>query len=206
MIIEGILATNNADGSTNLAAMGITANADTHNHQGIGQQFLLKPFEGSRSYRNLQRSGEGVFHLVDNAELLARSALSDPTLEMLPLEPARSISGSIMTQCVTAFEFRIKHAEWSLPRSVLTCEIVDTHQKNAWMGWNRAQHAVLELTILATRVKWIPESEIRNQMHHLQPLIDKTAGPIEISGWSHVVNYLENFWREIHPENRSETI
>jgi hypothetical protein len=33
-------------------------------------------------------------------------------------------------------------------------------------------------------------------MESLRPLVEKTAGPEEWSGWNFVVDYLENFWKQ----------
>lgn len=192
MIIEGILTTRNSDGSTNVAAMGVTLDVANQDGADVWQSFFLRPFEGSRSFHNLLNHPQGVFHILDDAELLAKSALADP--ENVPMEPAAIVIGNVLSGCVRAFEFEIQSADWSRPRSSLNCRVMKCHEKKSWTGWNRAQNAVLELTILATRVRMIPESEIRTQLLALKTLIEKTAGPNEWAGWNFVVAYLESNW------------
>ena len=46
-----------------------------------------------------------------------------------------------------------------------------------FFGFNRAQHAVLEAAILATRVGLLPAGEIFAQLERLRPLVAKTGGP-----------------------------
>lgn len=192
MIVEGIVTTRNADGSTNIAAMGITLDPAQNGECRLWHSFVIRPFEGSRTFSNLRCHAQGVFHILDDAGLLARSALSDP--KDAQLEQAEEIVGSILAGSVRAFEFVITDADWSQPRSTLVCQVLKTHDKKPWSGWNRAQNAVLELTIMATRVRMIPESEIRSQMAILKPLVEKTAGRREWVAWEFVTEYLETFW------------
>lgn len=196
MILEGILSTFcPTTGLMNIAAMGVTVD-ELSGFDDTGQlsSFQLKPFEGSRTFANLKALGEGVFHLVDDAELLARAALSNAS--GANVAKAKKVAAPVLVDTVMACEFQVVQAEWSLPRSLLLCEVVATHSFRRWRGWNRAQNAVLELTILATRVHLIPENEIRSQMELLRPLVEKTAGPTEWAGWKFVVSYLEQRWNE----------
>ena len=48
-----------------------------------------------------------------------------------------------------------------------------------FIGFNRACHAVLEASILASRVRRLPADEIRAELARLAVLVDKTAGPRE---------------------------
>lgn len=196
MIIEGILTTLNDDGRPNIAAMGATIDEDQIGPDGLWKSFQLKPFESSRSHHNLKCRPHGVFHLLDNAELLARAALSEA--EHARVEPASAIEGWLLSDSVRAYEFQLQSTDWSAPRACLTATVVKPHLLREWSGWNRGQHAVLELTIMATRVKWLPRDEIQMQLQALTPLMQKTAGPREWSGWNYVVDYLMRQWAEGH--------
>ena len=48
-----------------------------------------------------------------------------------------------------------------------------------FLGFNRARHAVLEASILASRARMLAAAEIRAEVERLQVLVDKTAGPRE---------------------------
>jgi len=197
MIIEGILTTLNPDGRPNIAAMGATLDIQQIGRDGLWAGFELKPFGSSRTYQNLKRHPEGVFHLVDDAELLARAALSEA--ENARIEKAAAVEGWVLSDSVRAYEFQLKSADWSETRAHLKAGVIHSHQFRQWSGWNRAQHAVLELTIMATRVKWLPRVEIQMQLQALKPLIEKTAGPSEWAGWHYVVDYLARQWADGQP-------
>ena len=68
MILEGIVTTQNADGRLNIAPMGPIV-------EGEFEKLLLRPFQASTTYQNLKRQSGGVFHVVDDARLLARAAI-----------------------------------------------------------------------------------------------------------------------------------
>jgi len=192
VIVEGVLTTRDFDGRTNVAAMGVLMEESSVGSNGIWCTFRLRPFEGSRTFANLRESGCGVFHLVDDVELLARAALGDPG--NVTTEPAETIDGRTLTACVRAFEFVVESADWSQPRANLLCKVTRTHRRRDWIGWNRAQHAVLELTISATRVSMIEREMIEDQIRQLTPLVEKTAGPRESAAWRFVLGFLETAW------------
>lgn len=197
MIVEGVLTTLNDDGTANIAAMGATLTPDDIRPDGLWISFQLKPFESSRTFHNLKMRQHGVFHLLDDAETLARAALSEA--ENARIEKAGSINGYYLADAVRAYEFQLEKADWSRPRATLNAKVLKTRYLREWSGWNRAQHAVLELTIMATRVAWTPRQEIESQITQLQPLIDKTAGEREQMGWSYVIDYLNRQWAKGAP-------
>ena len=83
MISEGIVTTINADGSVNISPMGPEVDAS-------GERMVLKPYRTSTTYFNLKRTGQGVFHVTDDVELLAEAALGSPD-PLPPLVPANKI-------------------------------------------------------------------------------------------------------------------
>ncbi len=68
MILEGLLTTLNEDASAHLSTMGAVIEGDFH-------RLLLRPFQATRTFANLRRTKKGVFHVTDDVELLARTAI-----------------------------------------------------------------------------------------------------------------------------------
>jgi hypothetical protein len=50
-------------------------------------------------------------------------------------------------------------------------------------GFNRAQAAVIEGSVLVSRLHMLPRSKIESEFAYLQIAIDKTAGPVEREAW-----------------------
>ena len=67
-IVEGIVTTENDDGSINFSPMGPIVDESFN-------RLWLRPFRTSTTYRNLIRTSVGVFHITDDAELFAQAAV-----------------------------------------------------------------------------------------------------------------------------------
>ena len=52
-----------------------------------------------------------------------------------------------------------------------------------YIGFNRAQAAVIEGAILVSRLHMLPLDKVEAEMRYLQIAIDKTAGPEEHEAW-----------------------
>jgi hypothetical protein len=171
MILEGIVTTLDESGAVNIAPMGPEVDAEM-------RSLVFKPFQTSTTFRNLQRAGEGVFHVTDDVELLARAAVGQ--LDPLPrLTPASKVQGSILAEACRWYAFRATSMDVSAPRSRIVTEVVDEGRIRDFFGFNRAKHAVLEAAILATRVGMIPPDDLRSQLALLSVLVQKTGGPAE---------------------------
>ena len=59
-----------------------------------------------------------------------------------------------------------------------------------FFGFNRAKHAVLEATILATRLHLLPIEQVRSEFERLRSPVEKTAGPVELEAWRILNDYV----------------
>jgi len=170
MILEGLVTTLNDDGTPHLAPMGPIVSADF-------SKLTLRPFSTSTTGRNLLARREGIFHLTDDALMLARAAVGE--LHTFPEScPATTVAGAILTGACIAHEFRIVRIDTSTERFVLEAEIVESHPLRAFVGFNRAKHAVLEAAIHATRFFLLDRSTVEADYRRFQIIVEKTGdGP-----------------------------
>ena len=172
MILEGLVTTTDSRGRPHLAPMGPKVNADF-------TRLSLRPFPTSQTGQNLLRHGEGVFHITDDAALIARSAAG--LLEDVPsTRPAERIRGFVLDGCCRSYEFVVRTVDTSQERFELEAEVVATAAHRDFIGFNRARHALLEAAILATRFHMISESEIDAEFEKLGEIIFKTGDAAEI--------------------------
>jgi hypothetical protein len=171
MIVEGIITTTNQDGSVNVTPLGPRV------EQGW-QQFILRPFQTSRTFANLVRTRQAVFHITDDVELLAAAAI-DRLHHLPPLYPARSIEGHVLADACRWYALSVRSIDDSQPRAEIVADVVDHATQRDFFGFNRAKHAVVEAAILATRTAILPANDIVAQMSHLAVIIDKTGGEAE---------------------------
>src|SRR6478609_8815495 len=168
MIIEGIVTTLNEHGEVNVAPMGPIVDDQMH-------ELILRPFRTTTTYANLKKRGCGVFHILDDVLLIAQAALN--RLDTVPTTmPAGQIAGRVLLDCCRWYEFNIVAFDDSSDRTSLTAKVVHSGHLREMGGLNRAKYAVIEATILATRLHLIEESIVREQLKALSVPVEKTAG------------------------------
>lgn len=194
MIIETLVTTINADGSLNISPMGPT-------FSGNWDQFELRPFKTSTTLANLQRSGEGIVHITDDAQLIALAAIDrlDELPSLLSLDNGKVVAVPAISSACRWIEFRVDYIDLSQNRASINCHSVYEHRQRDFLGFNRAKHAVLEAAILATRIDFLPWDEIHTQYNHYRNIIDKTGGPQELEAF----RFLEKFVFDHQPTSPS---
>jgi hypothetical protein len=183
LILEGIVTTLSPDGTVNISPMGPRVEPQW-------TRLVLKPYPTSTTYQNLKRAGQGVFHVTDDVELLARAAVGTPDPPP-PMKPAEAVEGRILTGACRWYAFRVVSLDDRRERTEIVCDVVDRGTLREFFGFNRGKHAVVEAAILATRTEFLPADEILSQFERLGVLVDKTGGAAERRAF----DFLNNFVR-----------
>ncbi len=171
MIVEGIVTSVDANGRLNVAPMGPIVEGDF-------ASLVLRPFQPSATFSNLSETRCGVFHVVDQVDVIAKAAIGQ--LHELPdVEQATHIRGFVLRDCCRWFEFTVDHVDDSNPRSQMPSTIVHRGERRPFFGFNRARHAVLETAILATRLPLLNRQEVMDVVRFLAPAVEKTGGVSE---------------------------
>jgi hypothetical protein len=173
-ILETVVTTINPDGSVNCAAMGVEWGE---------QRIVIKPFGGTRTLRNLRATQAAVVHLTDDILLFSQAALGDP---QPPTHPATAVAGAVLDDACSWREVRVEAIDDSAQRARVDTVVVGGGTGREFLGLNRARHAVLEASILASRARMLPAAEIAAELGRLQVLVDKTAGPREREAMEYV--------------------
>lgn len=177
MILEGLVTTLDAAGGMHLAAMGPLID-DRQRTAGAIDTLVLRPFATSQTAANLARHPEGVFHLTDDALLLARVVAG--RLDGPPrARAATQVRGHVLADACRAYEFRIAASDGAEERPRLEARVAVEHDLRPFLGFNRAAHAVVEAAILVTRLHLTGAAAVLLRLDDLQPLVDKTGGPRE---------------------------
>jgi uncharacterized protein len=178
LIVETVVTTINPDGGVNCGAMGVEWGE---------QRIVIKPYRGTRTLRNLRRTGAAVVNLTDDILLFSQAALGDPHP---PTRPAVGVDGAVLDDACSWREVRVETIDDSAPRARVGTVVVGGGSGREFLGLNRARHAVLEASILASRVGLLPPEEIQAELRRLQVLVDKTAGPREREAMDYVIKAL----------------
>ncbi len=181
-IIEGLITTWNHDGTTNVAPQGPIVLVP-------GERLLLRPWSGSRTYDNLWRDRAAVFHLTDDVLLLAETAIGEPRVAP-PLVAAEVVDGMALAGSLESWELVIDEAEQQGPRSEMTARVVNRVVRRTSPGWNRAQFAVIETAILATRLHLIAAPIVRADLERWRTVVEKTGGERELAAFALLAEYI----------------
>lgn len=182
LILEGIVTTQSADGTWNIAPMGPRVDRDV-------TRLVLRPFRTSQTYQNLKQHGAGVLHVTDDVLLIARAAVG--MLNPLPeLVPAGDTGLLRLADCCRWFALRVLQLDDMNQRTTIVCDVVERGTVREFFGFSRAKHAVLEAAILATRIGILPADEIRAEMQRLAIPVEKTAGEQERMAFEFLADFV----------------
>ncbi|MEM8735211.1 MAG: DUF447 domain-containing protein [Planctomycetota bacterium] len=188
MIIEGLLATTDEEGRVHLAAMGPVVDESL-------EQWTLRPFQTSQTFQNLRRQPVCVFHVIDDVHLLVRVVLGkrlQPSFDVATdLEWQRVGEGYVLNDACHWYQLRV--TQWNVEdqRSEAKAIVVNQGGQRPFWGWNRAKHAIIEFTVLMTRLHLLDVSFIESELERLRSPVEKTAGPKELEAWSLLLRYWE---------------
>ena len=190
MIQEIIVTTQNEDGSTHIAPMGIT------DENGLIQ---IAPFKPSATLENIQRNKTAVVNRIDDVRIFAGCLTGRKDW---PLVPTEKIEGQRLEVALSHVELELESLKDDelRPRFYLKPVLEKTH--SAFKGFNRAQSAVLEAAILVSRLNMLSEEKINNELQYLTIAIEKTAGENEKEAWGWLMEKIEAFRQD---NNKSKT-
>jgi len=173
-----VVTTINPDGSVNCGAMGVEWGE---------QRIVIKPYRGTRTLRNLRATGAAVVNLTDDVLLFSQAALGDPHP---PTRPAARIEGAVLDDACSWREVRVEAIDDSSARARVSTVVVGGGAGREFLGLNRARHAVLEASILASRARWLSPGDIHAELLRLHVLVEKTAGPREREAMEYVTRHV----------------
>lgn len=179
MILETIVSTLDASGLPNFAPMGIGLEAE---------RVILRPFRTAITWKNLQEVGEGVVNFTDDVLLFARCALAS---DLPPHRPAGSVRGVVLQDVCHWKEFAVTASDLTRDRGEFQARVVAEGRQRDFLAFNRAQHAVVEATIQATRLHLLGREVVLGEIARLQSLVDKTGGEREKEAFAFVTAVVE---------------
>jgi hypothetical protein len=172
--LETVVTTINPDDSVNCAAMGVEWGE---------RRIVIKPYRGTRTLRNLRATEAAVVNVTDDILLFSQAALGNP---QPPTRRATDVEGAVLDDACSWREVRVEEIEDGEARARVSTTVVGGGRGREFLGFNRASFAVLEASILASRVRMLEAEFIRAELRRLQVLVDKTGGPREHEAMAYV--------------------
>lgn len=171
-IFEAVVTTVSPAGTPHVAPMGIR-----YQQGGL----LLMPFKPSTTHDNIVATGHAVLNIVSDTRVFAGCVTSR---KQWPTLAAERIRGVRLACALRHVELALAEQRDDAQRPVLRMAAVHEATHAPFMGFNRAQAAVIEGAVLVSRLHMLAPDKVETEMSYLQIAIDKTAGPEEHEAWA----------------------
>jgi hypothetical protein len=184
VIVETIFSTLDTTGRPNFAPMGVVWGED---------EITVRPFRDTRTCRNLLATGYGVANVTDDVSAFVESALYDAAL---PHFPASTVPGVIFQGVCYWRELEVVTAGGDDVRAEIRCRVVGRGRRRDFLGFNRAAAAVLEATILATRLHLCSAEVAWAELRRYEKIVRKTGGEAEWAAFERVCDFARRWFSE----------
>ncbi|MBA3623679.1 MAG: DUF447 family protein [Methylibium sp.] len=194
-IFETVVTTVAPDGTPHVAPMGVRYR---------GEHVILMPFRPSTTFDNISATGHAVLNLLTDTRVFAACVtarwLGRREWPMLPVE---RIGGVRLAAALGHAELELHAQSDDAQRPVLTMARVHEAQHAGFIGFNRAQAAVIEGAVLVSRLHMLSTEKIDAELAYLRIAIDKTAGPEEREAWGWLLEAIERHRKGAAPASGS---
>lgn len=186
MIHECVVTTVGANGLTHLAPLGLIEQ---------GEFWVIAPFRPSTTLANLESQPFATASFIDDVRIIAGCVCGRGDW---PLEPAPGWSPPRLAAALSHAELEVVRNEADPQRPRFFCHVKKIVAHRPFLGFNRAQAAVVEAAILVTRLGLLPPEKIAAEIAYLKIAVDKTAGPAEREAWDLLMAKI-NDYRPLQP-------
>lgn len=184
LIRETIITTLTPKGDPYIAPLGIIED---------GANWVIAPFKPSTTLENLRHNGHAVVNYVDDVRIFAGCLTGRKDW---PTQEAEKIDGVYLEAALTHLELEVDHIEEDEIRPRFSCKVVHEVTHAPFQGFNRAQAAVVEAAILASRLKMLPHDKVIDELKYLTIAVEKTAGDRELEAWGWVKEKIDDYLGE----------
>ena len=180
-ILETVVATRNADATHHVAPYGLIRD---------GEGWVLAPFRPSPAIDNLHRTPYAVASSPRDLRVIAGAVTGRRDW---PTAPALRVPGVRLRDAYAHMELEVVDVADDPLRPRFRCRVVHAESHAPFLGYNRAQAAVIEAAILSTRLHLLPREKIQTEMTYLEIAISKTAGPAEAEAWAWIAEKIRAY-------------
>jgi len=181
LIRETILTTIDRAGAVHIAPLGII---EENGH------WIVAPFRPSQTLDNLRAVPHAVASHVDDVRIFAGCLTGRRDWPVVATGGPVPRLRAALAHWELAVEGITEHAE----RPRFRTRLVRAVSHAPASGFNRAQAAVIELAILASRLDFLPRDKVARETAYLAIAAEKTAGPREQEAWDWLMEKLRAFY------------
>ncbi len=179
MIVETIITSVSKSGSLNIAPFGIKRNP---------KFIYISPYIPSKTLQNLRETNVAVINYLDNSEVFVNCIIGENNI--LKKKKCRKINCFFIQESMSYEEVEVVSVKEDDIRPVFRCKIVNSEINKPYKGLNRANNAIIEACILASRIKILKSEKIINELKYLSIAVEKTAGKKEMKSWKKINKFI----------------
>lgn len=184
MIYETIITTVDSVGNPHITPFGV------QKKDGL---IVISPFKPSTTLTNILATECAVMNLTDDVRVFAAAIVKAQTQAIVP---ATIVNGIRLAETLAHQELRLEQVVEDEERPQLWMRVAHQEIHQPFSGFNRAQAAVIELAVLASRLNRLPKEKVLSERAYLQIAIDKTAGEREMQAWQWLVEKIDGYYAE----------
>jgi uncharacterized protein len=171
MIRETILTTAGPAGHVHMAPLGLIAD---------GAGWTIAPFRPSKTLDNLRAVPFAVANYTDDVRIFAGCLTGRHQWATVASDevPVQRLAGTLAHA-----ELAVDRVTEDPQRPRFHCRVLRLASHAPFLGFNRAQAAVVEAAILLSRLEMLPRDKIEREIAYLQVAVGKTAGAAEQQAW-----------------------
>jgi uncharacterized protein len=190
MIFETIIITVDANKNPHITPFGVR-------YEGAkgDKRVIISPYKPSTTLDNILATKCAVMNMTDDVRVFAGALTGRAEWSLLPVKlPANIHAGYRLADCLAHTVLELIEMREDAERPQLVMKAVSSENHQSFQGFNRAQAAVVELSILVSRLQLLPKEKVMSEKKYLQIAIDKTAGERELEAWGWLEEKIDNFY------------
>jgi hypothetical protein len=186
MIRETIVTTAGADGRVHMAPLGLIAEDDG---------WIIAPFQPSRTLDNLREVPFAVANYTDDVRVFAGCLTGR---QQWPTVASGEAPVPRLAGALAHAELAVVRVTEDARRPRFHCRVMGVVSHAPFLGYNRAQAAVIEAAILVSRLDMLPREKVEQEIAYLEIAVSKTAGDAEREAWGWLMERVAAWYARAH--------
>jgi hypothetical protein len=186
MIYETIITSIDEAGKPHVTPFGVR-----HEGEGDDMRIVISPYKPSTTLNNILSTKCAILNLTDDVRVFAGALTKRQAWQLLE---TTQVKGFRLADCLAHCELSLVEVREDEKRPTLIMKKIADFFHKPFRGFNRAQAAVIELAVLASRLHMLPREKIETELQYLKIAIDKTAGPREMEAWAWLVEKIDQYY------------
>ena len=185
MIFETIVSTINNKGEVNFAPFGIKKRKNL---------IFISPYIPSKTLDNLEQTKCAAINYLDDSSYFVNCIIGKKKFRK---KKCSVIEGFFLENTLSHDEVVVESIKKDKIRPIFKCKVVKQLNHKRFEGFNRANGALIEACILASRVRILEKKFILKNLENLSESILKTAGVSEKKNWNLIKSFILDATKKI---------